>query len=1005
MVSEMKYSLVTVFLLWMTTAPGWGSVLATGLQPESLFGAKAGTQEGDDESESRLLSATRQLIFEGRRSGEGYFGSQGSKLVFQSEREPGNPFFQIYLMDLTTGDTHRVSPGFGRTTCAWIHPDGESVLFSSTHADPDARLKQQEELDFRESGQTRRYSWDYDEFYDIYRSDVEGTQFKNLTRTRGYDAEGSFSPDGKLIVFSSNRHSYQQELSSRDQEIFDRDKSYLVDVYLMNADGSGVRRLTENKGYDGGPFFSPDGKAIVWRRFSVDGATAEIHVMKSDGSQQRQITRLGVMSWAPYFHPSGEYLIFSNNLHGFGNFELFLVDVEGKAEPVRVTYKDGFDSLPVFNPDRDQLVWTSTRTSGGQSQLFAAEWNHAEAQRLLKLSPESRPSARGTNREEITQTSPPLEETSPGITAEDLRMHVSHLASEWMEGRLTGSEGARRAVEYVAAVFEFLGLEPAGDNGTFFQQFEFTAGVSLGSDNRLTVNEGDSRQKNLLLDQDWRPLAFSGSGTFDPAEVVFAGYGIVAPGSDENEEYDSYAHLAVEDKWVLVLRYLPEDVFPQVRQHLSRYSSLRYKAMAVRDRGAHGLVVVSGPNAQVNQQLVPLSFDSSQAGTSLAVISVTNQIAGQWLEAAGKDLKNLQDQLDGGASVMGFEIPDLQIGSRIEVVKERRDGNNVLARLRAPGKARKAVVVGAHVDHLGRGRGAGSLARAEEHGMIHYGADDNASGVGGILEIAQYLADQKARGNLPMKHDLLLSAWSGEELGLLGSSHFVRSLVEEEKLDSLAERVVAYLNMDMIGRLRESLVLQGVGSSSVWLRETERGNVPIGLPIVIQNDSYLPTDATSFYLNGVPLLSAFTGVHEDYHTPRDTADKVNFEGSAKIVGLMGSITRSLLINEDSPDYIEMERPAESMPRASLRAYLGTIPDYSQSDVTGVKLSGVMKGAPAEQAGLEKGDIVIELAGQKVENIYDYTFAIDALKVGVEVEVVVMRGDEEITLRVTPGSRE
>jgi hypothetical protein len=407
----------------------------------------------------------------------------------------------------------------------------------------------------------------------------------------------------------------------------------------------------------------------------------------------------------------------------------------------------------------------------------------------------------------------------------------------------------------------------------------------------------------------------------------------------------------------------------------------------------------------VNQQLVPLSFDSSQAGTSLAVISVTNQIAGQWLEAAGKDLKNLQDQLDGGASVMGFEIPDLQIGSRIEVVKERRDGNNVLARLRAPGKARKAVVVGAHVDHLGRGRGAGSLARAEEHGMIHYGADDNASGVGGILEIAQYLADQKARGNLPMKHDLLLSAWSGEELGLLGSSHFVRSLVEEEKLDSLAERVVAYLNMDMIGRLRESLVLQGVGSSSVWLRETERGNVPIGLPIVIQNDSYLPTDATSFYLNGVPLLSAFTGVHEDYHTPRDTADKVNFEGSAKIVGLMGSITRSLLINEDSPDYIEMERPAESMPRASLRAYLGTIPDYSQSDVTGVKLSGVMKGAPAEQAGLEKGDIVIELAGQKVENIYDYTFAIDALKVGVEVEVVVMRGDEEITLRVTPGSRE
>jgi len=230
-------------------------------------------------------------------------------------------------------------------------------------------------------------------------------------------------------------------------------------------------------------------------------------------------------------------------------------------------------------------------------------------------------------------------------------------------------------------------------------------------------------------------------------------------------------------------------------------------------------------------------------------------------------------------------------------------------------------------------------------------------------------------------------------------------MVEEEELGTLAERVVAYLNMDMIGRLRESLVLQGVGSSSVWLRETERRNIPIGLPIVIQNDSYLPTDATSFYLNGVPLLSAFTGVHEDYHTPRDTADKINYEGSAKIAGLMGAITRSLLIDENTPDYVQMERPAESMPRTGLRAYLGTIPDYSQSDVTGVKLSGVMKGAPAEQAGLEAGDTVIELAGQKIENIYDYTYAIDALKVSVEVRVVVVRGDEEITLRVTPGSRE
>ncbi|MDA2935097.1 M28 family peptidase, partial [Acidobacteria bacterium AH-259-D05] len=211
--------------------------------------------------------------------------------------------------------------------------------------------------------------------------------------------------------------------------------------------------------------------------------------------------------------------------------------------------------------------------------------------------------------------------------------------------------------------------------------------------------------------------------------------------------------------------------------------------------------------------------------------------------------------------------------------------------------------------------------------------------------------------------------------------------------------------MDMIGRLRKSLVLQGVGSSSVWLRETERRNVPIGLPIVIQRDSYLPTDGTSFYLNGVPLLNAFTGAHQDYHTPRDTADKINYQGAEKITRLIGSITRSLLTNEITPDYVAMEQPESSISRANLRAYLGTIPDYSQSDVIGVKLSGVMKGAPAEEAGLEGGDIVIELAGKKVENIYDYTYAIDALKVGSPAKVIVLRGDQRITLTVTPSSRE
>ena len=989
--------------------PRWVSALLLGtLLPSFAFQA-AESGEGE-QAENRLFSSIRQLSFEGRRAGEGYFNQDGSMLIFQSEREPGNPFFQIYLMNMETGDTRRVSPGFGKTTCAWIHPQGEKVLFASTHEDPNARLKQEEELKLRAAGESGRYSWDYDEYFDIFESDLEGRNLKNLTQARGYDAEGSFSPDGKLIVFSSNRHAYTEELSPQDQSFFERDKSYLADVYIMNADGTQVRRLTHAKGYDGGPFFSPDGQEIGWRRFSEDGTTAEIYTMNLDGSQQREITHLGAMSWAPFFHPSGDYLIFATNLHGFDNFELYLVDREGRSEPERVTFREGFDGLPVFHPDGRQLLWTSNLTVNRQSQLFAARWDDTEARLLLGLSATVEEEGGISDGSKDFETLPNLDATSPEISAGDLRLHVSYLASERMEGRLTGTQGARRASEYVAAAFQFLGLEPAGDKGTYFQDFEFTAGVFLGPDNQLRETTGTALEGDPVVDRDWRPLAFSKSGRIAPAGIAFAGYGIVAPGSDEHDEYDSYVHLDVTDKWVLVFRYLPEDISPEFRQHLSRYSSLRFKAMVARDLGARGLILVSGPNSQVKDQLVGLSFDSSQAGTSIGVISVTDSFAGQLLEPVGQGLKALQDQLDSGQSVMGFEIPVLELEVQIEIRREKRIARNVLARLRAATRERvpqgsEEVVVGAHIDHLGHGLGAGSLAREEERGEIHYGADDNASGVGGVLEIAQYLVNRRAEGALPMRRDLLLAAWSGEELGLLGSSHFVETLSEETKSSTLAAQIAAYLNMDMIGRLRTSLILQGVGSSSVWPGETERHNVPIGLPIVIQNDSYLPTDATSFYLKGVPLLSAFTGVHEDYHTPRDTADKINYEGAERIVRLMALITGSLLTSESRPDYIEMERPDSSMERAGLRAYLGTIPDYSQGDLAGVKLSGVMKGGPAEQAGVQGGDVIVELAGRTVENIYDYTYAIDALKVGTAVNLVVLRGTRRVTVTVTPTSRE
>src|SRR6185436_8816178 len=331
--------------------------------------------------EKDFLTRIRRLTVEGRRAGEGYWSKDGRKLVFQSEREPGNPFYQIYTMDMATGDVARVSPGMGKTTCSFINPETGDILFASTHHDPRSKQLQDEELKFRASGQERRYSWDYDPEMELYVKTMKTGTYRRLTNKRGYDAEASYSPDGQWIVFSSTRDAYERQLSPAEQKQLETDPSYFGEIYIMraDADGNGARRLTHTPGYDGGPFFSPDGKRIIWRRFDTTGVIADVRTMNLDGTDDRQLTDFKAMSWAPYIHPSGKYVIFASNKLGFDNFELFLVDIDGKKEPVRVTYSDGFDGLPVPSPDGTQLAWTSNRAGGREGQIYLAQWNHQKA--------------------------------------------------------------------------------------------------------------------------------------------------------------------------------------------------------------------------------------------------------------------------------------------------------------------------------------------------------------------------------------------------------------------------------------------------------------------------------------------------------------------------------------------------------------------------------------------------------------------------------------------------
>lgn len=1009
-----------ILFLWTfsTTAPACHEPPTSGGKAQTAAGSDQDSSEEDLSEamaarEATLISNARQLTYEGRRAGEGYFSADSKLMTFQSEREAGNPFYQIYVMDLEMGDVQRISPGHGKTTCSWIHPDGKRVLYASTHDDPAARAKQREELEFRASGQQRRYAWDYDEHFELYATTMATKPGQNadpsttvrLTNARGYDAEGSYSPDGSLIAFASNRHAYTDNLSEEDAKIFEIDKSYMLDIYIMNSDGSNVRRLTNVKGYDGGPFFSADGKRICWRRFSENGTTAEIFTMNIDGTDERQLTRLGAMSWAPYFHPSGEYLIFTTNRHGFANFELYLVDPMGEGEPVRVTTTAGFDGLPVFSPDGNQISWTSTRENGKNGQIFFADWNHDEALKLIREARE----AEETESDLASEVEAMAIETSDAIDLEDLQRHVERLASEAMGGRQTGSRGEKLATEYVAAYFERFGLEPAGDDGSYFQEFEFMAGVAAGDDNRLAARVG-IRTLSPELDVDWRPLAFSHTGTVASTDVVFGGYGIIAPEADGFAAYDSYAGADIAGKWVLMFRYMPESIPEDRRRSLARYAQLRYKAMSARDRGALGVIVVTGDGieGEPTLDLVRLDAEASLAGSSIPAISISDRFAETLLTPTGKSLAEFKRALDEEMNVPAFDLSGVKIEAILDLDQEVRTGRNVLARLRAGGDGarRGALVIGAHVDHLGRGAGGNSLAREGEKGQIHYGADDNASGVASVLEIAEYLVSLHREDRLSLERDLVFAAWSGEEMGLLGSKHFVTTLRQAlGNPDHLRSAIAANLNLDMIGRFDEKLIVNGVGSSKVWPREIERRNAPVGLPLVISDDPYLPTDATSFYLQGVPVLSFFTGAHGDYHTPRDTPDRLNYPEMVRITRFVAMVARGVALSPIPPDYVEVVAPAPAATRGNAPVSLGTIPSYIEGDVPGVKLEGVRKGAAAHKAGVRADDIIVELAGKKIENIYDYSHALDSMKVGEVTTIVVMRGRERLTFEITPGARE
>ncbi|MEW6322301.1 MAG: M20/M25/M40 family metallo-hydrolase [Acidobacteriota bacterium] len=587
---------------------------------------------------------------------------------------------------------------------------------------------------------------------------------------------------------------------------------------------------------------------------------------------------------------------------------------------------------------------------------------------------------------------------APGLQAQGLRTasatraHVETLASEAFGGRQAGSPGERMAAEYIAQELARIGARPLPGRSDMFVPFEFTAGSRDGG-SRVTVTREGQPPQTFAAPTAVQALSFSDDAEVS-GDVVFAGYGLVVPDS-QNFGYDSYATLDVKDKVVLVLRYFPEDADQKTRGILARYADLRYKAMAARQRGARAMLVVTGPRSPNAGEVIPMSFDTALAGSGIPAASIDGDAGTALFAGAGRSLEAAQQELDSGnPHVTGFALPGVTVSVKTAVVREKQSGRNVVAYLPAttPADLKPWIALGAHYDHLGRGSHGNSLASKEDAGKIHYGADDNASGTAAVLAVAERLA-----GEARPRH-VMLAFWSAEEIGLVGSNAFVNQ--PPVPVDQLA----AYLNFDMVGRMQDNkLTIQAMGTSPVWPKLVEQANVQAGFDLVLQDDPYQPTDVASFNQAGVPSLTFFTNTHADYHKPSDTADKINYEDLDRIVDLAASLVRRLGALDEPPSFTKVAQPQQGGGRAGARVFTGTIPDYA-TDVKGLLLGGVIGGGPAEKAGLQKGDVIVEIAGQSIANIYDYTYALELLKIDQPVTIVYVRNGERRQTTMTPTAR-
>lgn len=588
-----------------------------------------------------------------------------------------------------------------------------------------------------------------------------------------------------------------------------------------------------------------------------------------------------------------------------------------------------------------------------------------------------------------------LEIPAPLSPATDvLREHVRYLASDELTGRGVDTPGIKLARDYIAREFARYGIIPGGDNGTYFQTFEAVTGVAVKQPTTIAFGN----ESKLRLDEDWTPLGLSASGKIE-TDLVFVGYGITL----KDYGYDDYAGIDAKGKIVLVLRYEPppkNDKSPfRSAPRYSTNATLRAKATNARDHGAVGMILVDlqAPREGVKELiLTQSSFSRSDNGVIAA--QVKREIVETRLQAQGISLSELKEKIDREEKAASMALPGLKSSLAITLEPIRQQTENVVGILPGsdPNLKDQTIVIGAHYDHLGFGH-FGTVDSTSE-GKIHHGADDNASGTSVLLRVAEQLAGSTPKPN----RTVIFAAFSGEELGLLGSRHYVNHPARP------LESTRAMLNLDMVGRLRENrLTVFGSRSAKELSTIVTEEAHSLGLDLT-ESDSIGRSDHMSFYNKKIPALHFFTGSHPDYHRPSDTWDKVNAGGMAKVSDLVLATAKRLANLKEPLNFVSLpSRPptneSESSRGYGAGAYLGTIPDFGDN-VEGVRLAGVTDGSPAALAGLKEGDVIVQFAGSKVKSLEDLAALLGSKKPGDQVEIVVVRMTKPLTITAILRSR-